>query len=258
MDFITIDIIDIIDITIVAFIIWQIYRLLKGTAAMTIFLGIVLLYAIWIIVRVMHMELMSAIMSQVLGVGALALIVVFQQEIRHYLLMIGNRLSRTSNKFLRNLFSSNKATISSTLLSEIVSAIMDMSSTKTGALIVFQRTSDLSSIKESGDLINSEISSRLIETIFFKNTPLHDGAMIISSGKIQYARCVLPVSDNLSIPASLGLRHRAAIGVTEQTDAFALVVSEQTGRVSVVDKGEIMVLQAGDNLSEILTKKMSW
>jgi len=257
MDFIGIEIIDIIDIILVAIIMWQIYRLLKGTAAMAIVLGIVLLYIIWVVVRLVGMELMEEIMSQILGVGVIALIIVFQQEIRHYLLMLGNRMSQTSNKFLKIFMGENAPAIKRGVLSEIVSASMDMSAVKTGALIVFQRNSDLQTIKETGDVIDAEISARLIETIFFKNTPLHDGAMIISGDRISYARCVLPVSDNLAIPAKLGLRHRAAVGVTEQTDAFALVISEQTGKITVVDNGEIDTLKAGDNLSEILATKLS-
>lgn len=257
MDFIEINIIDIIDISLVAIIIWQIFRLLKGTAAMAIVLGIAILYITWVFVKMANMELMEEIMSQILGVGALALVVVFQQEIRHYLLMLGNRMSQTSNKFVKFIMGDQSVAMNRSIISEIVSAAMDMSSNKVGALIVFQRESDLQTIKETGDKIDSEISARLIETIFFKNTPLHDGAMIITADRISYARCVLPVSDNLSIPAKLGLRHRAAVGVTEQTDAFALVISEQTGRITVIDNGEIDTLKAGDNLSEILFEKLS-
>lgn len=257
MDFIEIDIIDIVDILIVAFIMWQIFRLLKGTAAMAIVLGIAALYIIWVIVDAANMELMGRIMSQVIGVGALALVVVFQQEIRHYLLMLGTRMTQTSNRFLKFILGSQTVIVNRGIISDIVTAAMDMSSGKVGALIVFERGSDLQTIKDTGDLINADISTRLIETIFFKNTPLHDGAMIITGNRISYARCVLPVSDNLSIPAKLGLRHRAAVGITEQTDAFALVVSEQTGGISIIDNGEINTLKAGDNLSEILSEKFS-
>lgn len=257
MDFLNVTIIDIIDILLVTFIFWQVYRLVRGTVATTIFVVIFLIYVLWAVVQALNMELMSAILSQILGVGVIALIVVFQQEIRQSLLLIGNRLRNTSNKFLRHFVGNKTLTVSSNAISEIVNGVMNMASNKIGALIVFERKSTLENITETGDLINADISSRLIETIFFKNTPLHDGAMIIADNRIKYARCVLPVSENLSINPSLGLRHRAAAGVTERTDAFAIVVSEQTGKVSVIDKGQIRTLSAGDNLTEIITENLT-
>jgi len=241
LDFINIELIDIIDITIVALLIYQGYKFLKGTSAFTIFLGVILFYLIWLISRTLNMELLSAIMGQIIGVGVLALIVIFQQEIRRFFLRIGNRYMHANgkSKIFRTLFESKNIGFPAEALNEITQACSRMSDSKTGALIVLEKNTSLELVIESGDKLDAIISRRLIENIFFKNSPMHDGAMVIGGNKIIAARCTLPVSENMAIPANYGMRHRAAVGVTEQCDVVVIVVSEETGDISFVQNGEI-------------------
>ncbi|MDD2594769.1 MAG: diadenylate cyclase CdaA [Bacteroidales bacterium] len=240
-DFVHITFIDILDVLLVGFLIYEIIRLIRGTTAMSIFYGIIFLYVIWIIVRALNMKLLSLIMGQVLGVGVIALIVIFQQEIRRFLLHIGTKYVSTGRStLLKRLFGkTNEPGITAEVLEELTGACRKMAETKTGALIVLRHNSSLENIIETGDEIDARINRRLIENIFFKNTPLHDGAMIISQDKILAARCTLPISDNINIPPRFGMRHRAAIGITESTDATAVVVSEETGEISYVSAGEL-------------------
>ena len=241
LDFIKIELIDIIDIVIVAFLIYQGYKSLKGTSALTIFLGIILFYFIWLISKALNMELLSTIMGQVIGVGVLALIVIFQQEIRRFFMRIGNRYLQSGGKWriFKPLFESKSKGFPAEALNEITQACSRMSGSHTGALIVFEKSSSLELVIESGDKLDAVISRRLIENIFFKNSPMHDGAMVIGGGKIVAARCTLPISENPEIPANYGMRHRAAVGITEQCDAVVIVVSEETGDISFVQRGEI-------------------
>lgn len=245
LDFINIHLIDIIDILLVGLLIYQIYKLIRGTAAMSIFIGIIILYFFWLVVKTLHMELMSAIMGQVLGVGVLALIIIFQQEIRRFLIHFGNNsFQRNSNFLTRTLFGSNSKSVPLTTLDELTQAVRKMSETKTGALIVMVHRSPLESVTETGDRIDAAINRRLIENLFFKNSPLHDGALVMDTNRLIAARCTLPMSDNQNIPPQYGMRHRAAVGVTEQTDATAIVVSEETGGISFVKDGEIKTINS--------------
>lgn len=241
LDFIDIKLIDIIDIFLVGLLVYYIYKLIRGTAAISIFSGIIIIYVAWIIVNALNMSLLSAIMGQVLGVGVIAIIVLFQQEIRRFLLLLGNKyLSGNSGKRFANfIFGSRQEAIPLKTLDEITQACRKMSETKTGALIILTRTSSLQPVIETGDTIDANINRRLIENLFFKNSPLHDGAMIIADNRIVAARCTLPISENPNIPAQYGMRHRAATGLTEQTDAAAIVVSEETGNISFVRDGSI-------------------
>ena len=234
--FITVRFFDILDIFLISFIIYEIYMLIKGTVAFNIFIGIILLYLSWLIVQAINMELLASLMGQVMGVGALALLIVFQQEIRRFLILIGTnnhviRLFKTDRLF------QNKS--SGQQVKMLVKACESMSKSKTGALIIIARKSELLEYVRTGEKINARISDALIETIFFKNSPLHDGAMIIIGNKIAAARCIMPITSRRDIAPSLGLRHRAAIGITEATDAFAIVVSEERGHISVVEQGNI-------------------
>lgn len=240
-DFINIQLIDVIDIILVSLLVYYIYKLIRGTAAMSIFLGIITIYVVWIIVNALNMSLLSAIIGQVLGVGVLAIIVLFQQEIRRFLLHLGTRYmnGRHSRRIINFIFGSKQGEIPPETLDELTQACRKMSETKTGALIVISHRSSVSQIVETGDLVDAKINRRLIENIFFKNAPLHDGAMVISDNRIVAARCTLPISENPNIPAQYGMRHRAAAGVTEQTDATVLVVSEETGGISIVQNGQI-------------------
>ena len=246
-DFIDINFADILDIILVAVLIYEVYRLIRGTSAIKIFIGIVLLYVTWSVVEALNMTLLSSIMEQVLGVGLIALIVIFQPEIRRFLIKLGSDIfsarRKSSGKF-RSFFKryEQKSLIDAEVLEELTAACSHMSQTKTGALIVMQHVSTLSSFTETGDKIDGRISSRLLENIFFKNSPLHDGAAILSKDRIIAARCTLPISDNTNIPARYGMRHRAAAGITENTDAHAIVVSEETGEISYVKDGEIKTM----------------
>lgn len=255
MNFIDFTIIDAFDILLVALLLWQVYRAIRGTAALTIFVGIFLVYMVWIVVGALEMELLSMILGQVIGVGVLALIIVFQQEVRRYLLMIGSRYSATRLRLMKRFFPNQvKAhTNSITSADDIAKACYAMATTRTGALIVVERSSNLDVYAETGDRIDADISSRLIQNIFFKNAPLHDGAMIIRDERIWAARCILPTSDNPNIPPSLGMRHRAAFGMTENTDAVVIVVSEETGAISFIEAGKRRVVGGYEELLNILS-----
>ena len=243
-DFVHISAIDIVDIILVGLLVYQIYRLIKGTAALNIFLGIIILYITWFIVKALNMSLLSAILGQVLSVGVIALIILFQQEIRRFLIHLGTRYVNGGNRrgLTGAIFGHKSTSVPLEVLEEITQACRHMSETKTGALIVMSHTSSLEFIIETGDLIDANINRRLIENIFFKNAPLHDGAMVIVNNRIIAARCTLPMSESQNIPAHLGMRPRAAAGLTEETDASAIVVSEQTGNISFVKNGEIKVM----------------
>ncbi|MFI3295565.1 MAG: diadenylate cyclase CdaA [Rikenellaceae bacterium] len=259
MDFISFKVIDFIDIALVALLLAQIYRVIRGTAALTIFLGVSILYTVYILVNLFNMELLSQILGQIIGVGAIALVIVFQQEVRRYLLLLGSRTANTNNKFLRRIIRSHgaKTTLDNLFLAELTAALQSMSQSYTGALIVIERSSDLRAYAESGDRVDAELSARLIEAIFFKNSPMHDGAMIIKHSRIQAARCILPTSDNPEISAQLGLRHRAAIGLSEQSDAIVIVVSEERGTISLVESGKITKIEKNDDLLKIVGEKIS-
>jgi len=251
---------DIIDVLITAFLLYKVYDLLKGSAAINIFIGIVAIYALWYLCsRLLGMKLLGGILSQFIGVGVLALIVVFQQEVRRFLILLGSKNIISGGRFTRKLFSKGLQFEKSAAvdISVLVRACTAMARTKTGAIIVIERKSDLKFYADTGDAVNADLSKRIIESIFFKNSPLHDGAIIVSFNKIKAARCVLPVSDNPNLPASYGMRHRAAIGITEQSDALAVIVSEESGQVSVVNDGKVMANVTPDELDSYLKKELT-
>ena len=251
-----IKILDIIDIVLVAFILFQLYRLIRGTAAFSIFLGIFLIYLSWLLVRTLHMDLISGLLGQVIGVGAIALIIVFQQEVRRFLLVLGNRyISRSRFPFTRFFSSDTADSETPGLTEEIVRACESMSSKKTGALIVIGGRSSLDLFTEGGEILKAKISAELLETIFFKNSPLHDGAVLIERGLIMAARCPLPITDQVAIPPHFGMRHRAAVGMSEHSDAIVVVVSEETGNITVVISGEIREKISVNVLRNILLSK---
>lgn len=239
--FITIRVLDVIDILLVAFLLYQMYRIIKGTIAFSIFIGFFLVYVCWLVVKAMNLELLGTLMGQFIGVGVLALIVVFHPEIRRFLLLIGTNYQLSQSFGLEKLFVSEKIKPATNLqIKEIIRACDNLSRSKTGALIVIPRNSELKEIIRSGEKINARISSALIETIFFKNTPLHDGALVILGNRIAAARCILPLTEQHDLDPSHGLRHRAAIGVSELTDALAIVISEEKGNISLAINGELM------------------
>jgi diadenylate cyclase len=229
--------IDLVDITFVSLLLFQLYRLMRGTLAVRIFLGFISVYIIYIVVKSLHMELLTAILGQFIGVGVLAVIILFQQEIRKFLMLIGKSTS-VDDKFFKNLLNRKKSDPEESLdVAPIVDAAKTLGSMNMGALIVFAKSSELKFYAESGDILDAQISKRLLISIFQKNSPLHDGAAIIEGNRIKAARCILPVSENDEIPANYGLRHRAAIGMTEVTDSIVLIVSEETGQTSIAMNG---------------------
>lgn len=256
MGFIRLTSIDIIDIILVALLFYQAYRIIRGTAALNIFVGILLVYFLWLLVRALQMELLSLILGQVMGVGVLALVIVFQPEIRRFLLHLGSRYVSHERFSIRRLFSSSKrkGVKSVGYVQTITNACRVMGKQNTGALIVIARRSPLSLYSETGELIDARLSARLLENIFFKNSPLHDGAVIVNEDRIVAARCILPSTDNPNVPAYLGMRHRAAIGLTEHVDAVVVVVSEERGSISLVSGGSIDYNIPGDKLEARLTE----
>jgi len=243
---------DLIDILLVTIIFYEIYRLVKGTVAFNIFMGIFIIFVVWLVVKALKMELLGSILGQLFGVGVIAIIIVFQQEVRRFLLMLGSRYRANPKFSFENLFSSQFKFATESSLHAIVDACRQMSLSRTGALIVLARESELGEYVQSGEIIDADISTELIKNIFFKNAPLHDGAVIIRLNRIKAARCILPVSQNLEISPVLGLRHRAAIGITEQTDAYVIVVSEETGRISTANNGILKEEVSADELFKIL------
>jgi uncharacterized protein (TIGR00159 family) len=243
-DIINIHIMDVVDILLVGLLVYYVYKLIRGTAAISIFLGIIILYIVWAVVKALNMSLLSEIMGQVLGVGVIAIIVLFQQEIRKFLLSLGNNyiLNNEKLKLFSKMFGNKGGGMELQALDEITQACRKMSETKTGALIVLAHTSSMEFVIETGDVIDARINRRLIENLFFKNSPLHDGAMVIANDRIVAARCTLPITENPNIPAHYGMRHRAATGLSEETDASVIVVSEETGNISFVKDGKIKTM----------------
>ncbi len=230
---------DTIDILLVAYLFYELYKLIKGTAAINIFIGIIAIYLMWKLVRALEMALLSEILGQFISVGVIALIVVFQPEIRRFLLLLGTPrfIQNKPKRFMFwkiNMINENLLSID-----PILQACQRMSISRTGALIVIARKNELQTFVNTGVLIDASISTPLIENIFYKNSPLHDGALIIIDNKIKAARCILPVSGNRNISDELGLRHRSAIGITEQSDAITIIVSEQTGMISYCKMGQL-------------------
>ena len=250
--FITIRFLDILDIILVAFLLYQFYNLIKGTVAINIFIGIFSLYLLWLIVRALDMELLGSILGQVIGVGVIALIIVFQQEIRRFLLVIGSRYISNYRFSLSNFFSLKTKPKPKIKISEIVKACTDMSAFKTGALISIAQRDNLANLAKTGIIVNADTSSRLLESIFFKNNPLHDGSVIIRKDKVYAASCVLPASESADLPPNFGMRHRAAIGLSERTDAAVIVVSEETGAISFAINGDIETNIGPNRLRDIL------
>ena len=250
MGFVPFTFIDFIDIILVAAIMFWIYRATRGTNAPYIISGIIMIYLMWVVVRTLNMELLSNILGQFVSVGVIAHIIVFQPEIRRFLQMIGMRQKRFN--FIARIFNRNDNT-SVTIIAPIVQACREMSAHKTGALIVIGRQSDLRLITEGGIAIDAKISTPLLENIFFKNAPLHDGAVVIEGDRIVAAKCILPVTQS-DVPKSYGTRHRAAIGMSEISDAIILVVSEETGGISIAHGGTIHRDIAPDQLANLLQR----
>ncbi len=235
MGFIPFTFIDFIDIILVALIMYWIYRMTKGTNAPYILSGIIAIYLLWVVVKALNMELLSSILGQLISVGTIALIIVFQPELRRFLQVIGMRQKQFD--FITRIFTSASDSVQ-TNITPIVTACCEMAQVKTGALIVIGQQSDLALIKEGGIIIDANVSTSLLENIFFKNAPLHDGAVVIEGDKVAAAKCILPVTQS-AVPKSYGTRHRAAIGMSEISDAIIIVVSEETGSISIAQGGQL-------------------
>src|SRR6056297_3206130 len=250
--FITIRFLDILDILLVAMLLYQLYRLIKGTVAFNIVIGLFSLYLLWLIVRALNMQLLGSIMGQFIGVGVLALIIVFHPEIRKFLVFIGTNYNVNRVLSLDKLFGTGKEkNIDDEQIEMLADACFSLSKSKIGALIVVAGKLELNEQINTGEKLNAEISSSLLRTIFYKNTPLHDGAVIICDHKIAAAGCILSLTQR-DVDKALGLRHRAAIGITENTDAIAIMVSEERGSVSFAREGEIKRRVSKEVLAEFL------
>ncbi|MDR0976875.1 MAG: diadenylate cyclase CdaA [Prevotellaceae bacterium] len=244
---------DIIDILLVALLLYYTYKLMKESGSLNVFIGILVFILIWLVVTyILEMRLLSSIFDQLVRVGVIVLVVLFQDEIRRFLLTLGSQ--RHISKLV-HLFAKPKSDDKRReQVMPIVMACISMGKQKQGALIVIEHNLPLEEVVRTGEVIDADINQRLIENIFFKNSPLHDGAMVISKGRIKAAGCILPVSHNLNIPKRLGLRHRSALGISETSDALAVIVSEETGAVSVAYKGEFHLKLTGEELESILTQ----
>ncbi|WP_310391175.1 diadenylate cyclase CdaA [Hymenobacter sp.] len=244
--------IDAADVLLVTVLLYQLYKLLRGSVALNVALGLVLFYLLYLVVKATGMELLTKILGQFMSVGVLASIILFQQEIRRFLLNVGKA---TALERMRGWGWRRAPGAAPLAVSPFVEAAKSLSGKYTGALICFSQASDLSAFAESGDRLDAEVSKRLLLSIFNKTSPLHDGAVIVAGGRLLAARCILPVSENPDVPASLGLRHRAAIGLSEITDAVVLVVSEETGAMSLVRHGEV---HRNLSTAELRTRLNEW
>lgn len=246
---------DILDIVLVALMLYYLYRIMRESGTTNIFYGVLAFIVLWVVAsEILEMRLIGSILDKFMSIGLLILVILFQDQIKRFLVELG---SKKRWKFLTSIFHHRKDEDNTadlhTRVMPIVYACMAMAKSKTGALIVIQQEVPLESYEKTGDFINSEINSRLIENIFFKNSPLHDGALIISSNRLKAAGCILPVSHDTNVPRSLGLRHRSALGISQATDAFAIVVSEETGNISAAYRGNLSLRLSSTELEKRLS-----
>jgi uncharacterized protein (TIGR00159 family) len=253
MDFIPFSFIDLIDIVLVALFMFGIYRMSRGTNAPYIFTGIIVIYFVWVVVRALNMELLQAILGQLVSVGVIALIILFQPEIRNFLQAIGRR--QGAFKFINNIFNNRNDNESS--LQPIITACSEMSATKTGALMVILRQTKLGEVITTGTPVDAQISSQLLGNLFFPKSPLHDGAVIIDGNRVVAAACYLPLTDDRSLSKELGTRHRAGIGISETADCVVVIVSEETGKISLALNGNLTRNLSPESLKKWLEKLLS-
>ncbi|MDO6519795.1 TIGR00159 family protein [Zobellia uliginosa] len=253
LDFLEFKVTDVLDIFLVAVLLYYIYKLVRGSVAINIFIGIVIVWGFWKLTELLGMEMISSMVGAFMQVGLIALIIVFQQEIRKFLLMIGSTNFANKRNFIKHFkFLRQDGASVSVDVDAILAACKKMSSTKTGALIIIERNNSLDFVKSSGDKMYLEVNKPILESIFYKNSPLHDGAAVIENNYIVATRVILPVSNERNIPLRFGLRHRAAVGITEKTDALALVVSEETGNISYIKNGKFTDYGSIDELIGII------
>lgn len=233
---------DILDISLVAFLLYYIYKLVRGSVASRVFLGYLLIYLFYLIVKAIDLELLTRILEYFMGVGAIALIVLFQQEIRRFLLLIGKSTSLTNNQFFANLLGTEVIPEEKYPLKTIIDSAKTMSSEFTGGIIVIQKEDDLGKFSESGDALDAVLSKKLILSLFSQYSLLNDGAIVIDGNRIKAAHCILPIANNDDLPSNYGFRHRAALGISEATDAAAICVSEENGKISLAIDGNIKTI----------------
>lgn len=252
--FLSIRIWDVLDVAIFGYLIYRVYKLLRGSIAFNIFIGVVMLYVVFWLVGALKMDLLSLLLEQFVSVGVIVLIIIFQPEVRRFLLLLGNTTLRQRSNFLSRLWVRNfeSSNARQREIIYIVNAVLKMGRERTGALIVLSKNFDLEDIRSSGTKIEANISELLLLSIFQKESPLHDGAMVIGNGKILAAGCILPVSDSTNLPSSAGLRHRAAVGITERANVAAIIVSEESGTVSFALEGKLQRRITEDKLKKIL------
>ncbi|WP_273566166.1 diadenylate cyclase CdaA [Maribacter halichondriae] len=257
LNFIDFKITDIIDIILVAVLLYYIYKLVRGSVAINIFIGIVIVWGFWKLTELLDMKMISSMVGGFMQVGLIALIIVFQQEIRKFLLMIGSTNFANKRNFIKHFkFLKQEGLSTDNNVDAIVRACEKMASTRTGAIIVIERNNSLDFVKSSGDTMNAEVNLPILESIFYKNSPLHDGAAVIKDNQIVATRVILPITNERKIPLRFGLRHRAAVGITEKTDALALVVSEETGDISYIKNGEFMLFEDLAELTSIIKEDL--
>ncbi len=253
--FLQVRFLDLVDVLLVAVILYYIYNLIRGTIAVNILLGLAIIYVLYRIVDQLHMKLLSQILGGFVSVGFIALIVVFQQEIRRFLLLIGKNASLKKNTWWAYFFDKKGVkTTSLGYIKPVIEACKSMKASRTGALIIFAKYFDEQYYQNSGETMDAQISKRLLESIFQKYSPLHDGAVVITDGKIKCASCILPLTDNENLPLHFGLRHRAGIGISEMSDAVAIIVSEETGEISYAKQGRVKMNVGYAELERLLNK----
>ena len=257
LDFIDFDIFSVIDIVLVAVLLYYVYKLVRNTVAIKILVGILIILIIWKVTQVLQMELLSSVLGRFFQVGMFGLIVVFQQEIRKFLLMIGSTNIANKNSLFNQFQFFKQEGTSLDHIDVLIKACEKLSKTNTGGLIVLKRGTNLDFVTSTGDQMNIELNQPILQSIFYKNSPLHDGAVVIDEDRIIATRVILPVSNSREIPLRFGLRHRAALGITEKTDALALVISEENGKVSYLKDGEFVIFEDLDELTTKLKNDLS-
>ena len=249
-------VLDILDIALVAFLLYQLYLLIRGTVAINIFYGVFLLYLMWLVVRALNMQLLGSILGQFIGLGLIALLIVFQQEVRRFLLILGTRYFRNTKFSLDKLFKSREGEVMAWDVNLLADTCFQLSDQKLGALIVIAKRSELRGFAETGVAVDSIVSSSLLISIFQKRSPLHDGAVILVKNRIKAAACVLPITENTALPSHLGMRHRAGVGMSENSDSIVIIVSEETGNVSLSNMGDFLDIKGKAQFISELNKRI--
>ena len=257
VNFLNVSFLDILDIVLVAVLLFYIFRLIRGTAAINIFIGIAIIYLIWKLTQALEMELLSDILGKFLGGGFIALIIVFQQEIRKFLLMVGSTNIASKKGFLKHFRLFRTELSGNNHIDEIVAFCDEASKTKTGALLVLKRNNSLEFVKMTGDEMHIRVNKPILKSIFYKNSPLHDGAVIVENDVITATRVILPIENTIEIPSHFGLRHRAGLGITIRSDAVAIIVSEETGQISYINNGAFIIFEDLAELSEIIKEDLA-